>query len=162
MPLTDIQILTSGVGRNSQGFWCRISSRILSIVELPPCFFMSSMAPAVWYRLGSPLGSALPRCCPEDLEEEDELLAGAAAAAAAAESSSGSSVGDLLRWSARVSQLSPVGDPGIPAERKSQRERRDQEKCRKIEKSSIISHLSSFSSLPSSSPLKKPFIANVW
>ena len=77
---------------------------------------MSSMAPAVWYRLGSPLGSALPRCCP-DLE----LLVGAAAvASSAAGEKSGSSVGDLLRRSARLSQLSPVGEPGIPAERGGQ------------------------------------------
>ena len=82
---------------------------------------MSSMAPAVWYRLGSPLGSALPRCCP-DLAEEPPGGAAvvAVASSAAAGEKSGSSVGDLLRRSARLSQLSPVGEPGIPAERGGQ------------------------------------------
>ena len=82
------------------------------------CFFMSSIAPAVWYRLGSFRGSDLP-----DLPDLEAPLAPVALPPAAAEIAKSSAVeksGSGEASEARVSQLSPEGDGGIPAEREGQ------------------------------------------
>ena len=74
------------------------------------CFFMSSMAPAVWYRRGSFCrGSGRP--------DRPDFEAGAGAAAAAVAESSNSAGSGEASEAPRVSQLSPEGDGGMPRDR---------------------------------------------
>ena len=84
------------------------------------CFFMSSMAPAVWYRLGSFLGSDRPDR--PDLGALPLAPAALIPAAEIAESSAAEKSGSGEASEARVSQLSPEGEGGMPTEYRERRE----------------------------------------
>ena len=81
------------------------------------CFFMSSMAPAVWYRRGSLLGSDRP-----DRPDLEAPLAPVAQTPVAemAEFSAAEKSGSGEASEARVSQLSPEGDAGMPGNRREE------------------------------------------